>query len=73
MLAVAMAESRPLFEVPEWVNWKAQDSNNFWWAYSVEPLRNDSGWYENEVGECIRPGRSASQGWKESLQLAAST
>jgi hypothetical protein len=71
MLAAVMAESTPLFEVPEWVNWIAQDSSGFWWGYSVEPLRNDNSWYENEVGECIRLGRTASQGWKQSLQLVA--
>lgn len=61
-------DSQPLPGLPVWVRWIAQDSSGFWWGYSVEPLRNDSGWYENEVGECIRLGKTAARGWKASLQ-----
>jgi hypothetical protein len=44
----------PLFEnIPAWVNWVAQDEDGAWWGYSVEPLQQHSGWYENEVGENI--------------------
>ncbi|MCG6887175.1 MAG: hypothetical protein LJE74_08200 [Proteobacteria bacterium] len=39
---------------PAWVNWIAQDANGTWWGYSVEPLQQTYGWYENEVGRCIR-------------------
>ena len=35
--------------IPDWVRWIAQDSSGAWWGYAVEPLRNDTGWYENEV------------------------
>jgi len=52
---------------PQWVCWIAQDSDGAWWGYSVEPLRNDHGWYENEVGRCIRLGTSAAAGWETSL------
>lgn len=52
---------------PGWVKWIAQDRSGTWWGYSVEPLRNDSGWYENEVGDCIRLGHSAPFGWEQSL------
>ena len=57
----------PDIEIPDWVNWIAQDSNGVWWGYSVEPLRNDNGWYENEVGKYVRLGKDNSEGWKESL------
>lgn len=53
---------------PDWVRWIAQDSSGEWWGYSVEPLRNDSGWYENEVGRCVRLATSAAGGWEMSLQ-----
>ena len=54
-------------EIPEWVNWMAQDSNGVWWGYSVEPLRNDNGWYENEVGRYVRLGVNNADDWQRSL------
>ena len=54
-------------EIPEWVNWMAQDSNGVWWGYSVEPLRNDNGWYENEVGRYVRLGVDNANDWQRSL------
>lgn len=53
---------------PAWVRWIAQDSDGVWWGYSIEPLRHDSGWYENEVGRCIRLGVSAPAHWEQSLR-----
>ena len=53
---------------PSWVRWIAQDSSGAWWGYSVEPLRNDTGWYENEVGRCIRLGMTAPDDWEHSLR-----
>ena len=58
----------PPFDVPDWVRWIAQDRSGSWWGYSVEPLRNDSGWYENEVGRCLCLGNTSPQHWAESLQ-----
>ena len=52
-----MGLSKPNLEnvkVPEWVRFIAQDSDGSWWGYSVEPLENHRGWYENEVGQHIR-------------------
>lgn len=40
--------------VPDWVRYVAQDSDGSWWGYSVEPLQNHRGWYENELGENIK-------------------
>jgi len=40
--------------VPEWVNFIAQDADGNWWGYSVEPLQNHRGWYENEVGQNVK-------------------
>ena len=61
------------FNIPDWVKWIAQDSSGFWWGYSAEPLRNDSGWYENEVGVCVRLGVTSPQGWTDSLQAVTGT
>lgn len=36
--------------IPEWALWLAQDSDGSWWAYQAEPLQNNRGWYENEIG-----------------------
>jgi hypothetical protein len=55
------------FELPGWVRWVAQDSSGMWWGYSVEPLRNDSGWYENEVGDYIELGSTKPDDWQDSL------
>lgn len=57
----------PSFELPDWVNWLAQDSSGSWWGYSVEPLRNDTGWYENEIGQCTLLGHSLPEHWEHSL------
>ena len=54
-------------EIPEWVNWIAQDSSGVWWGYSVEPLRNDNGWYENEVGKYVRLDTNEANNWQQSL------
>jgi len=54
--------------VPEWVRFIAQDSDGSWWGYSVEPLQNHRGWYENELGNNIKLLQgSESDGWQESL------
>lgn len=54
--------------IPVWVAWIAQDRNGAWWGYSVEPLRHDSGWYENEVGHCIQLAVTNDiQHWEDSL------
>jgi hypothetical protein len=66
--ATAMGESAPAPPYPDWVNWIAQDASGAWWGYSIEPLRNDAGWYENEVGRCIRLGEAEPAGWKRSLR-----
>ena len=55
------------FSIPDWVHWIAQDRSGVWWGYSVEPLRNDEGWYENEVGDYIRLGHTPESDWENSL------
>jgi hypothetical protein len=58
----------PDFNIPGWVNWLAQDSDGTYWGYSVEPLLHDTGWYENEVGDCVRLGHAPlSADWRNSL------
>ena len=65
-------EEKPLpFNIPHWVNWIAQDESGAWWGYSVEPLRNDRGWYENEVGEYLYLGVTEPADWTGSLARAA--
>jgi hypothetical protein len=59
---------KPVEDMPGWVRWIAQDSTGAWWGYSVEPLRNDSGWYENEAGRYVRLGRTAPGDWRNSLE-----
>jgi hypothetical protein len=54
--------------VPRWVRWIAQDSSGAWWGYSTEPLRHDSGWYENEVGRYLPLGTGTPRDWKRSLR-----
>jgi hypothetical protein len=59
------------FKIPGWVNWVAQDETGCWWGYSVEPLRYDHGWYENEVGDYIRLGFTEPRDWAGSLYRVA--
>ena len=63
----------PSFPMPDWVRWIAQDNNGSWWGYSAEPLRNDTGWYENEVGDYIRLGSTDNTGWEDSLRRIEAT
>jgi len=56
------------FDIPARVRWVAQDRDGTWWGYTVEPLRSESGWYENEVGEYLRLGHSEPVDWEKSLQ-----
>ena len=58
------------FDIPDWVNWIAQDEDGAWWEYSVEPLRNDRGWYENEVGGYLYLGLTEPTDWTGSLARA---
>ena len=61
-------EGQLLFiDIPRWVNWIAQDNSGAWWGYSVEPLRNDLGWYENEVGEYLQLAVTEPLNWEDSL------
>jgi hypothetical protein len=53
--------------IPAWVRWIAQDSNGAWWGYSAEPLRHDSGWYENEAGRYASLGTGPALDWVHSL------
>ena len=55
------------FNIPDELNWIAQDESGVWWGYTVEPLRNDRGWYENEVGDYARLGMSKPLNWADSL------
>jgi hypothetical protein len=54
--------------IPDWVRWIAQDSSGAWWGYAVEPLRNDTGWYENEVGRFTCLGTTVPADWRNSLE-----
>jgi len=68
MQNVSCAMCASVMQRPAWVRWIARDSGGVWWGYSVEPLRNDTGWYENELGQCVRLGMSSPDGWELSLQ-----
>lgn len=60
---------RTINHLPEWIRWVAQDQDGTWWGYSVEPLLHDYGWYENEVGRCIKLEQmEAVVDWKNSIR-----
>jgi len=51
------------------VAWVAQDADGVWWGYEAEPLQHASGWYENEVGRCIRiAGGQPNPDWRNTLE-----
>ncbi|HDP88699.1 MAG TPA: hypothetical protein ENN42_01875 [Thioalkalivibrio sp.] len=57
------------YGVPDWVAWIAQDADGTWWGFEAEPNLHDRGWYENEVGRCIRLGPGApAPDWRASLR-----
>ena len=54
--------------LPGWVNWLAQDADGTWWAFEIEPLMHDQGWYENEIGRCVRlVQEQANRDWELTL------
>lgn len=69
---------KPDFEklnLPDWVKFIAQDSDGSWWGYSVEPLQNHRGWYENEVGRHIKllsadEDSGCVPAWQDSLMIS---
>ena len=63
-----MSDPFESFSIPDWVRWIAQDGSGAWWGYSVEPLRNDKGWYENEVGDYVLLGSTSPIDWPNSLK-----
>jgi len=66
-----MSSSRPdlsSLDVPEWVRFIAQDSDGSWWGYSVDPLQNHRGWYENELGKNVRLSQEKIVGdWRDNI------
>ena len=55
--------------IPDWVKWLAQDEDGTWWGYSVEPLQQHNGWYENEVGRYIKLDKATpNPDWRDSPQ-----
>ena len=55
-------------EIPNWVNWLAQDKDGSWWGFSVEPHQHHMGWYENEIGNYILlEKQNINENWKNSL------
>ena len=58
-------------KVPVWVKFIAQDADGSWWGYSVEPLQNHRGWYENELGDNVKlidsDSMAGSNNWQTSL------
>lgn len=56
-------------EIPDWVQWLAQDADGTWWGFEAEPNEGDCSWYENEVGRYCRLGREGpNPRWQRSLR-----
>ena len=57
------------FDIPSWVCWLAQDADGMWWGYQVEPNLSHQSWYENEVGQCVRLGKTVlNKDWVTTLK-----
>ena len=55
-------------DLPDWVQWLAQDADGTWWGFEAEPNEADHGWYENEVGRYLRLAAGEPNAlWRESL------
>lgn len=55
--------------LPDWAAWLAQDADGTWWAYEACPNRHENGWYENELGRCLRRHRETPDPhWMNSLR-----
>lgn len=59
-------------DMPDWVNWLAQDADGQWWGYEAEPNERDDGWYENEVGRYIKLVQAPPPAdWRNTLEKTA--
>ena len=55
-------------QLPGWVRWLAQDEDGSWWAFEVEPIQFERGWYENEVGRRLAITKDpANKNWRSTL------
>ena len=55
-------------QVPDWVNYIAQDKSGAWWGFEVEPLQASDFWYENEVGRYLSILKADENlDWRDSL------
>ena len=58
-----------LTDLPNWINWLAQDADGTWWGYEAIPNEQHNGWYENGVGCYVRLRRDeANTDWLNSLR-----
>jgi len=56
-------------DLPKWILWVAQDEDGACWGYECEPHQHEHGWYENEVGRCIKLLKGQpNPDWRSSLQ-----
>ncbi|MDH5517001.1 MAG: hypothetical protein OEY36_04150 [Gammaproteobacteria bacterium] len=54
--------------MPDWVNYVAQDADGQWWGYETEPNLSHISWYENEVGRIVKLDKTKAQShWQQSL------
>ena len=55
-------------DLPTWVQWLAQDADGAWWGFEVEPNQSHQGWYENELGRCLKlQQETPNPDWQHSL------
>jgi hypothetical protein len=56
-------------QLPAWIGWLAQDADGAWWGYEAEPLQHHKGWYENEIGRCLKlAAGEANPHWQGTLK-----
>lgn len=63
------SNKQQMHALPDWVSWLAQDADGTWWGFEVEPLQSHNGWYENEVGRCMKITlESPNLNWSKTLR-----
>lgn len=62
-------KNRVFTNLPEWVEYIAQDADGQWWAYETEPNLSHLSWYENEVGQILKLEKDKPNiNWLQTLQ-----
>lgn len=61
----------PWSEAPPWAMWRAQDYNGDWYAFDMEPEKNEDAWWwwtHNNLYALLLETHIVNPNWRDTLQ-----